>query len=201
MRIAAALLTCALAGCANNVQEPVSSVAIESQTQGADARLRFQTPTAEPFAFTHFCLRYADDCRVHDASSDEALASSDARWNKLAEVNDEVNHSITPHANGTRIGYDAWRIAPPSGDCNDFVITKRHELLAHGWPSRSLLLAEVVTQKGEHHLVLVARLDNQDVVLDNLTPAIRPWSETPYSWVRAQSPENPENWVTVSTSA
>jgi len=39
--------------------------------------------------------------------------------------------------------YDTWRIALLSGDCNDYAVTKRHELLA------ILLLAEVVTPRGE----------------------------------------------------
>jgi predicted transglutaminase-like cysteine proteinase len=201
MRIATAcLLIFSLAGCAKDIREPISSTAVESQASGGESRLGFQQPTVAPYAFTHFCLRYAEECRVFDTSFDDTHDLSEERWNELADVNDEVNHSIIPHANKTRIGYDGWRIAPASGDCNDFVVTKRHELLERGWPSRSLLLAEVVTPQGEHHLVLVVHSSHQDVVLDNLTSTIRQWSETSYSWVRVQSPDNPETWFTVSTT-
>jgi predicted transglutaminase-like cysteine proteinase len=44
---------------------------------------------------------------------------------------------------------------PSSGDCNDYAVTRRHDLIARGWPARSLLLAEVITSWGEHHLVVV----------------------------------------------
>ena len=43
-----------------------------------------------------------------------------------------------------------------------------------GWPSRALLLAEVVTRWGEHHLVLVVRTRTGDFVADNLYPGVRP---------------------------
>ena len=52
-------------------------------------------------------------------------------------------------------------------------MTKRHELMARGWPARSLLLAEVVTNWGEHHLVLVVRTRTADLVLDNLDADIK----------------------------
>jgi predicted transglutaminase-like cysteine proteinase len=45
-------------------------------------------------------------------------------------------------------------------------------LLARGWPSRSLLLSEVVIPTGEHHQLLVVRVKNGDLVLDNLSDII-----------------------------
>ncbi len=47
--------------------------------------------------------------------------------------------------------------SPASGDCNDYAVIKRHELIARGWPARAVLLSEVVTNWGEHHLVVVVR--------------------------------------------
>jgi Bacterial transglutaminase-like cysteine proteinase BTLCP/Outer membrane efflux protein len=57
---------------------------------------------------------------------------------------------------------------------------------------------EVVTRAGEHHLVLVVRTSSGDLVLDNLTPRIRPWSRAPYRWVRMQMPDNPRCWAIVA---
>jgi predicted transglutaminase-like cysteine proteinase len=164
-------------------------------------RIGFQTPAVAPFAYTHFCLRYADDCRVHRMAfrKPRPIELTQARWNELASVNKSVNHAITPQAYIARTTFDTWRIAPTHGDCNDFAVTKRHELLAQHWPSRALLLAEVVTTWGEHHLILVVRTASEDIVLDSLNPNIRPWSQTPYQWVRIQSPSNPEVWSGVSS--
>jgi predicted transglutaminase-like cysteine proteinase len=93
-----------------------------------------------------------------------------------------------------------WLVAPKAGDCNDYAVTKRHELLARGWPSRSLLLAEVVISSGEHHLVLVVRTRDSDLVLDNLNENIRHWSKTGYQWVRVQMPSNPKFWRTAGSA-
>ena len=73
-----------------------------------------------------------------------------------------------------------------------------------GWPSRSLLLSEVVVPSGEHHLVLVVHMTDTDqmrdidLVLDNLNANLRPAGITPYKWVRMESPSNPKYWSTVS---
>ncbi|MGP0058178.1 MAG: transglutaminase-like cysteine peptidase [Beijerinckiaceae bacterium] len=163
----------------------------------------FKNAVLGPFAYTHFCLRYADDCREHGHAfrRPRPVVLTEARFKDLVEINQKVNRSIvpTPHINDTT--YDTWRIAPARGDCNDYAVTKRHELLARGWPSRSVLLAEVVTTWGEHHLVLVVRTDSQDFVLDNLNANIKTWSKTPYQWVRIESPTYPSLWSTLKAPA
>ena len=162
-------------------------------------RVTFNAPIMAPFAYTHFCLRYADDCRVHGRQfhRPRPVALTKARWKDLVEINRRVNGSITPHPYKNDNSYDTWRIAPRTGDCNDFAVTKRHELLARGWPSRALLLAEVTTTWGEHHLVLLVRTADQDYVLDNLNANIKLWSKTPYSWVRIQSPSDAVLWTSI----
>jgi predicted transglutaminase-like cysteine proteinase len=78
-------------------------------------------------------------------------------------------------------------IAPASGDCEDYAVTKRAELLDRGWPARALLLSEVTTASGEHHMVLVVRTKSGDLVLDNLTHEVRLWFNVPYQSIRMQS--------------
>jgi Bacterial transglutaminase-like cysteine proteinase BTLCP len=81
-----------------------------------------------------------------------------------------------------------WSIDPVFGDCNDYAVSKRHELLTRGWPMGDLLLSEVVIPSGEHHLVLVARTSTADLVLGNMQPLVRDWVEVEYRWVRIQVP-------------
>jgi predicted transglutaminase-like cysteine proteinase len=88
-------------------------------------------------------------------------------------------------------------VAPSSGDCNDYAVTKRHDLIARGWPARSLLLAEVVTSWGEHHLVVVVRTKAADLVIDNLNANIKPWTRTNYRWLQIQTPDNPMLWAKI----
>jgi predicted transglutaminase-like cysteine proteinase len=87
---------------------------------------------------------------------------------------------------------------PASGDCNDYAVSKRHDLIAKGWSERAVLLSEVVTAWGEHHLVVVVRTSAGDLVLDNLTGTIVPWSRKAYRWVRIQTPKNPSYWASLA---
>jgi predicted transglutaminase-like cysteine proteinase len=79
--------------------------------------------------------------------------------------------------------------------------------LARGWPSRALLLSEVVAPSGEHHLVLVAAMKDPDtaeqvnLVLDSLNYNLRPVGLTPYRWLRMESLDNPKIWSTVGVSS
>lgn len=160
--------------------------------------ISFSNFTLPPMAFTQFCLRYADQCksrRIVFRGGPVHLTAE--RWEDLKAVNQSVNVAILPERNTEGLAGEKWLINPASGDCNDYAVTKRSELLERGWPTRALLLSEVVTSWGEHHLVLVVRTSVGDLVLDNLTPQIRPWARTPYQWVRIQTPKNPNYWASI----
>ena len=158
-------------------------------------RLQLSSPVLAPMAFSRFCLRYREDCEIHRLR--DASGVTRAHWGEVARVNAEVNHAIAPQADDGDVVDETWRVAPTAGACHDYAVTKRHELMQLGWPSRALLLAEVVTRWGEHHLVLVVRTRAGDFVADNLYPSVRPWYAAPYRWVRIQTPENPMYWSTV----
>jgi predicted transglutaminase-like cysteine proteinase len=163
-------------------------------------RIQFETPALAPMAHTRFCLRYADDCKVRRMTFRKPAVSIDAkRWADLVEVNATVNRAIRPMRNNAGLWGEKWLVNPKAGDCNDYAVTKRHELLKRGWSSSALLLAEVVTRWGEHHLVLVVRSREGDFVLDNLDANVHGWTKAPYRWVRIQSPRNPHYWSTVAT--
>jgi len=165
-------------------------------------RIRFITPVLAPFAHARFCLQYPDDCKVHHVIfRGGKLAMTAQRRTDLATVNAEVNRSIRPEPNLDGVVGEKWLISPESGDCNDYAVTKRHELIARGWPARSLLLAEVILPSREHHLVVVVRAREGDLVIDNLSADIRPWFSTPYRWVRIQSPTNPNYWSTMGRAS
>lgn len=174
------------------------SRASERQLRPNVVRIQFDAPTLAPLAHTRFCLKYRSDCRVHKIQfRGSAIDLTAERRRELIRVNADVNGAIRPMQVNETVAGEKWLISPKSGDCNDYAVTKRHELLARGWPSRSLLLAEVVTTWGEHHLVLVVRTRQGDLVADNLNADIRSWAKTSYQWVRVQSPANPMFWSTI----
>jgi predicted transglutaminase-like cysteine proteinase len=155
-----------------------------------------RTHVLPPLSHTYFCIRYPGDCARRDST--EALpASLVGRWRAMNLVNDSVNAAIAPKAKRDRF-HAHWVIGPPEGDCNDFSVTKRHELLNAGWPSSSLLLAEVrLISTGEHHLILIVRGLGVDWVLDNLKRDIVRLGATrdEYTLVRIESSENPRYWT------
>ena len=165
-------------------------------------RIHFQSSVLEPFAHTRFCQQYPDDCKVRKAVfRGSAIKLTAERWAELNEVNTQINRAIAFESNTQGVMAERWVIAPATGDCNDYAVTKRHKLIARGWPARSLLLAEVKTSWGEGHLVLVVHTKEGDFIADNLAPHIRAWSAAPYRWVRIQSPNNPHFWSTVARGA
>ena len=186
---AAALISFAPTGGAAAVSAAPLPIAAQS------GRLPLATPVLPPMAFSRFCLRYREECEVRRLPS--AAGVSRARWGEVTRVNAEVNLAIAPQADDGDVVHETWQVSPAAGACHDYAVTKRHELMQLGWPSRALLLAEVVTSWGEHHLVLVIRTRAGDFVADSLNPSIRPWYATHYRWLRVQSPENPLYWSTV----
>ena len=162
--------------------------------------IRVGETTLAPFEHTMFCLSYPRDClpRAGDLPLDTA-----ERYAELDTINREINASIAFLVDKAASRYGRyWRVDPASGDCNDYAVTKRHYLLRRGWPSAALLLAEVVLKSGEHHLVLVVKMKNAVVVLDNLETRVVPMKVAlrTYRWSRIESEQNPKFWNAVAAN-
>lgn len=147
--------------------------------------------TLAPLPFVKFCMQQASECQPA-AGSPEPTAEMLAR---MIAINREVNRSISPMRKPTPPLLTSWTIAPDAGDCNDYAVTKRHRMIAAGWPSSHVLLAAVATSEGQGHLVVVVRTAEGDLVLDNLTDAIRRWDKTSFDWIALQSQEDPRFWL------
>jgi predicted transglutaminase-like cysteine proteinase len=195
LAVAAAVL-----GAAIGVQQSAKAafVGAPMNLRGAIQYIKFDQPTLPPMAFTMFCLKYENECKPRRmAFRGGRLKLTPERVAQLQDVNQQVNGAIRPEPNLEGLRGEKWLLHPTSGDCNDYAVTKRHDLIAKGWPARSVLLSEVVTTWGEHHLVVVVRTFSGDLVLDNLTGHILPWSKKPYRWVRIQTPKNPNYWASL----
>jgi predicted transglutaminase-like cysteine proteinase len=114
---------------------------------------------------------------------------------ELAGVNRTVNASIRPQASADALA--VWKLDATAGDCNAYAVQKRHDLMQLGWPAASLALTVVKTRRGDAHLVVTARTDLGDLVLDNLRPNIVSWRRAGYEWVMRQSEGNSQFWVTL----
>lgn len=155
------------------------------------------SPILAPFQHVRFCLRYPADCKS-DPKENERIVLNDETSQLLERVNRDVNASIIPTAKGYGSNLqDGWTISPVMGDCNDYAVTKRHELLQNGLPAKALRLSVVKTSSGIGHLVLVLMTNKGDLVLDNLTETIRPWQTTNYHWLKIQSVTDARFWYEV----
>ena len=159
------------------------------------------SPTLAPFQHVRFCLRYPSDCKSHPAENERIDVDTETS-ELLKRVNHNVNMSIAPMVKsyGSNLG-EGWTIAPDTGDCNDYAVTKRHELLESGLPAKALRLSVVKTASGIGHLVLVVVTTKGDVVLDNLTEVIRPWQSTDYHWLKIQSATDSKFWYEIKAPA
>ncbi|MET4605066.1 putative transglutaminase-like cysteine proteinase [Bradyrhizobium sp. JR4.1] len=195
-----AIAAAVLAGAAQHKAE-AAFVGAPSALRGAIQYIKFDQPTLAPMAFTIFCLKYVGECKPRPQQivfRGGRLKLTAERMAQLQEVNRRVNSAIRPEPNLEGLRGEKWLLHPASGDCNDYAVTKRHDLIAKGFPARSVLLSEVVTTWGEHHLVVVVRTFSGDLVLDNLTGHILPWSKKSYRWVRIQMPKNPTYWASLA---
>lgn len=150
-----------------------------------------QVRVSAPFAHVLFCAQQASECK---AAAPTTVELTSARLRELKQVNRSVNRTIRPRED---VGTDTWSLNPATGDCEDYAITKRHELIARGWPASSLRLATAYTTWGEGHLVLVVKTSQGDMVLDNLTSAVKNWKNVNLQWVSIQSSEDPRKWLKV----
>jgi predicted transglutaminase-like cysteine proteinase len=158
------------------------------------------SPALAPFQHVRFCLRYPSDCTARPADTDRVGVSDDI-LELLKRINQNVNRVIIPKTKqyGANLA-DSWSIAPHTGDCNDYAVTKRHQLIEQGLPSNALRLSVVKTQAGLGHLVLVVATIDGDLVLDNLTDAILDWRSTRYHWLKIQSAIDPQSWYEIRTT-
>jgi predicted transglutaminase-like cysteine proteinase len=159
------------------------------------------SPTLAPFQHVRFCLRYPADCKSNPTANERIDLNAETS-ELLKRVNHSVNMSIIPTVKsyGQNLG-DGWTIAPDMGDCNDYAVTKRHELLQSGLPAKALRLSVVKSASGIGHLVLVVVTTKGDIVMDNLTEAIRPWQNTDYQWLKIQSATDAKFWYEVKLPA
>ena len=145
--------------------------------------------------------------RVSSQAGDKAIVLSRRVWDEIAQVNAAVNDEIvaTPDLAVWKVD-DYWSlpVGPRHrrrGDCEDYVLQKRHDLLARGYPQEALSVALVRTRWGEHHAVLIVETTSGAFVLDSLSSHIAPWSALDYLWVVRQNPADPSQWVEIAGQA
>jgi predicted transglutaminase-like cysteine proteinase len=141
-----------------------------------------------PPGFYVFCRNHPEECRPVEP----AVLTSD--WMPVLDrVNKSVNASITYKPEG-KWGDDAWTISPKEGDCDDYTVTKRHELIKAGVPRGTMRAAYVLTDSGTDHVFLIVSTTAGDFVLDNGTEEVYELERAMVTKISVQDSANPQRW-------
>lgn len=151
--------------------------------------------TSIPVGHLEFCTSHPGECRANDRVV-PATELTDSSWQQLVSVNAYYNQNVTPVTDEDLYKVaEFWTFPNGFGDCEDFALAKRRDLINSGWDPSTLMIAVVKEANGNGHAVLLARTDRGDLVLDNQDGTIRLWNETPYKFIKRQSQAHSGQWV------
>ncbi len=154
--------------------------------------------TSVPFGWVDFCKRYKGECEGGDQQAmDTNLTAQSMKI--IEKVNRWVNSNIIPVSDQDHWGVvDQWDYPlDGKGDCEDYVLLKRKMLKDEGFPVQSLLVTVVRDSRNDGHAVLTVKTNHGEYALDNLNSEVKPWNATGYRYVKRQSQENQNVWVSL----
>jgi predicted transglutaminase-like cysteine proteinase len=153
--------------------------------------------TSQPIGHYDFCRINPAECAIR--MRDEGPESlTGALWDTLVSINAAVNAAVRPMNDFDIYGKDeVWAYPNGVGDCEDYVLEKRRELMRSGVSLSNLLITVVRKSDGEGHAILTVRTTGGDFVLDNLTDAVREWETTGYRFLKRQASDYTGHWVTI----
>jgi predicted transglutaminase-like cysteine proteinase len=154
--------------------------------------------TRAPIGWVEFCAANPGECAAIPSAPRDVVLTANA-FKDLASVNRYVNETVKPMTDLEHWGViEKWSYPDDGyGDCEDYVLLKRRLLIRAGWPREALLITVVRDRKDEGHAVLTVKTDRGEFILDNQAEDILPWSETGYRFVKRQSQNDPNVWVSL----
>lgn len=157
-------------------------------------------PTSVPYGWIDFCHRRPKECKVPALPATNIKLTAQT-LRTLKRINLKANNYIKPVSNFEHWGtmMDHWDYpVDGKGDCKIYALYKRKLLQEAGFPRQALLMTVVHDLDNEGHTILTVKTDKGDLVLDNLVNEIRPWNATGYYFVKRQSQQNPNIWVSIN---
>lgn len=153
--------------------------------------------TSQPIGHYDFCKSNPAECRIRTRDAGPQRVSA-ALWHDILSVNANVNSSIRPMNDFDVYGTDeVWAYPDGVGDCEDYVLEKRRQLMRSGVALSNLLITVVRKPDGEGHAVLTVRTTDGDFILDNLTDEVRKWQTTGYRFLKRQATDHTGHWVSI----
>lgn len=155
--------------------------------------------TTQPVGHYDFCRRLPQECAQKTAGN-APVELTRKLWATILNVNNSVNARVKPRTDMEIYGVEEYWAYPDNGfgDCEDYALEKRRELMAAGVPAGSLLMTVVRQPNGDGHAVLTVRTSLGEFVLDNLEPRVLAWTDTEYTYLKRQSTTSSGVWVTIN---
>ena len=115
---------------------------------GSD-QMFLKSPAAPPIGYVQFCKVHPADCQPLKKTN-QIIRLTEASWAQINDVNTSVNVRILPATDMQVYGVlERWEYPKVAGDCEDYVLEKRLELIQAGWPESALLITVVRDEAGK----------------------------------------------------
>ena len=152
------------------------AITVNTAASAAPTNLVAAGNTNPPIGHFEFCKTYPNECTALGRDSGP-MELTRKRWATMLEINTRVNQSIRPDTDLNIYGVEElWSYPRSVGDCEDYVLLKRHMLMEKGFSPKDLLITVVLQPNGDGHAVLTVRTDYGDYILDNI---LNPSGEIP----------------------
>ena len=179
----------------------VAVIALPAGATASGLSMQVGRVTSQPIGHYDFCKKFNSECEPVKGSG-SAPKVTDRGWEVIRDINRAVNLSVMPKTDLALYGKEEhWTYPDTSGDCEDYVLLKRHMLMERGFSAADVLITVVRKLDGEGHAVLTVRTSEGDFVLDNLDDEVKDWRKTPYSYLKRQASNNSGRWVTIENGS
>jgi predicted transglutaminase-like cysteine proteinase len=153
--------------------------------------------TSQPIGHYEFCKASPAECRIRTRDSGPERMTG-GLWREIVAINAAVNAAVKPMNDFDVYGADeVWAYPNGVGDCEDYVLEKRRDLMRKGVSLANLLITVVRKPDGEGHAVLTVRTSKGDFILDNLTDAVKQWDTTGYRFLKRQASDYTGHWISI----
>lgn len=149
--------------------------------------------TSIPIGAYRYCVRYKDRCQY--AAKSRKLKLTREYWSQMVQTNVSINTSIRPMTDMDFYGVEErWELPTTAGDCEDYVLAKKLELVRAGLPAGAMRVTVVYDANDGGHAVLTVVTDRGDFILDNNTDQVLKWQEAELTYIKRQLPGNLMYW-------
>lgn len=169
-----------------------------AQSANLASSANYPSFVAAPDAFVSACARYTWLCAQNLPRADAPKGAE--LLELIRSVNSKVNNAVRPLTDAENYGTVEYWTLPGNGygDCEDYALEKYRRLLDAGLGGDDMRITIVLDRNRDNHVVLIVRHEGADLVLDSLTGKVKPWNETPYTYLAMQIGGKRDLWEVVA---